>query len=299
MKIKKVPQKDTKNSSFNQKVRRLRLKTADKETLKRILSEPISYIPHDYFRRPSQMGPIMEKNVAATAGRSLEKEEEQVLFLQMNYARHKLCRKRRKLMRQSPWSRKTVLELLEYYNKQLAARSEIVTANMGLVLAMAKKVVFPGVEFTDLISEGSMALLRAADKFDCQRGYKFSTYACRAIFKGFSRTAKQNYRYRKRFPTQWDIALEKDDYLEQMRQEDHESGIEEVRTIFQDNLADLSQIEQSVIEMRFSLRPRQSRPLTLKQVGDKLGLTKERIRQIQNKALAKIRDVAEERIVFQ
>ena len=247
MKIKEKPQKEEKKSSFNQKIRRLRLKKADKETLNLILSEPISYIPHDYFRRSSQMGPIMGKNVAATAGRSLEKEEEQVLFLQMNYARHKLCQKRRKLMRQSLWSRETIMELLRYYNKQLIARSEIVTANMGLVLAMAKKVDFPGVDFTDLISEGSMALLRATDKFDCQRGYKFSTYACRAIFKGFSRTAKQNYRYRKRFPTQWDIALEKDDYLEQLRQEDHESGIEEVRTIFRDNLADLSQIEQSVI----------------------------------------------------
>jgi RNA polymerase sigma factor (sigma-70 family) len=299
MKEKIEQRRKIKQYTIDQKIRRLRLNNTEKEALNRILTEPIGYIPYDHFRRPSLMAPIMKKCVEVTAGQTLDKEDEQVLFLKMNYARYKLCQIRRKLMRQSPWSKKTVIELLKWYQKQLAARSEIVTVNMGLVLAMAKKVDFPGVEFTDLISEGSMALLRATDKFDCQRGYKFSTYACRAIFKGFSRTAKQSYRYRKRFPTQWDIALEKDDSLEQIRQEDHENGIEEVRTIFQDNLADLSQIEQSVIEMRFSLRPRQSRPLTLKQVGDKLGLTKERIRQIQNKALAKIRDVAEERIVFQ
>ena len=60
------------------------------------------------------------------------------------------------------------------------------------------------------------------------------------------------------------------------------------------NLADLSGIEQSVVEMRFSLDQSHQSPLTLKQVGAKLGLTKERIRQIQNKALAKLRVTAEE-----
>jgi RNA polymerase primary sigma factor len=268
-------------------------------SLRDILHEPIGYVPNDNFRRPSVMNTLMEKRVEVITGQSLNKDEEQVLFLQMNYARYKLCQVRRKLLRQSPWQRQTILELLDWHHKQLSTRSQIVTANIGLVLAMAKKVDFPGVEFTDLVSEGSMALLRANDKFDCQRGFKFSTYACRAIFKGFSRTAKQNYRYRTRFPTQWDTVLEKDDHLEQMRQEDRESGVEEVRAIFDDNLAELSEVEQSVIEMRFSLRTNQRRPLTLKQVGDKLGLTKERIRQIQNKALAKIREVAEERIVFQ
>ena len=299
MKLKNIQQKNDKQTTIEQRVGRLRLDKADKTALKEILIEPIGYMPHDNFRRTKVMKTILETNVEAVASQSLNKDQEQVLFCQMNYARYKMCQIRRKLLRQSPWSRKTILELLKWHKKQLQARSQIVTANIGLVLAMAKKVNFAGVEFTDLISEGSMALLRATDKFDCQRGYKFSTYACRAIFKGFSRTAKQNYRYRKRFPTQWDTILEKDDYLELLRQEEHENGIEEVREIFEENLADLSGIEQSVIEMRFSLGSSQKRPLTLKQVGDKLGLTKERIRQIQNNALAKIREVAEQRIVFQ
>ena len=245
------------------------------------------------------MATVMEQLVDVIPGQALKGDEEVNLFLQLNYARYKTAQIRRHLLSQSPWTKKTALELLEWNKRQLHARSQIVTANMGLVLAMAKKVDFPGVEFTDLISEGSMALLRASDKFDFDRGFKFSTYACRAIFKGFSRTAKQNYRYRSRFPAQWDVALEKDDHLDQLRQENHSDGIDEVRMIFQENIADLSRVEQSVIEMRFSLKPKQTKPLTLKQVGDKLGLTKERIRQIQNKALAKMRLVAEERIVFQ
>ena len=299
MKLKNIKQKNNKQTTIEQRIGRLRLDMADKTALKEILIEPIGYMPHDNFRRPKVIKAILEEKVEAVVSQSLNKDQEQVLFIQMNYARYKMCQIRRKLLRQSPWSRKTILELLKWHKKQLQARSQIVTANIGLVLAMAKKVNFAGVEFTDLVSEGSMALLRATDKFDCQRGFKFSTYACRAIFKGFSRTAKQNYRYRKRFPTQWDTVLEKDDHLEILRQEEHENGIEEVREIFEENLADLSGIEQSVIEMRFSLQSSLKRPLTLKQVGDKLGLTKERIRQIQNNALAKIREVAEKRIVFQ
>ena len=72
--------------------------------------------------------------------------------------------------------------------------------------------------------------------------------------------------------------------------------MDEVHTLLRDNLADLSQIEQSVVDLRFSLLHGQHKPLTLKQVGSKLGLTKERIRQIQNKALAKLRIAAEERL---
>jgi len=299
MKLKKEQKSKSNHSSFARRIGSLRISNTDKETLKTLIDEPMAFIPNDRFRRPKVMTTTMAQKVEVVPGQALKADEEITLFLQLNYARYKTCQIRRTLLSQSPWTKQTVLELLEWNKRQMHARSQIVTANMGLVLAMAKKVDFPGVEFTDLISEGSMALLRASDKFDFDRGFKFSTYACRAIFKGFSRTAKQNYRYRRRFPAQWDIALEKDDHLDQLRQENHSNGVDEVRMIFQDNMADLSRVEQSVIEMRFSLKPKQTKPLTLKQVGDKLGLTKERIRQIQNKALAKMRIIAEERIVFQ
>ena len=74
--------------------------------------------------------------------------------------------------------------------------------------------------------------------------------------------------------------MEKDDSLEQMREENFRHGIEEVRTIMKKNLADLSRVEQLVVEMRFSFQKPQQPFLTLKQVGSKFGLSKERIRQI-------------------
>lgn len=277
---------------LDQKIAALSLPMSDQRTLADLMITPIIYMPDDRFRRPSVMAPIMEAKVEVVTGQTLTAEEEQSLFLQMNYTRHRICSLRRSLLRRRVWPGKTVQQLLECNKLQLNVRSKIVTANMGLVLAMAKRVHYDGVEFTDLVSEGSMALLRATERFDCSRGVKFSTYACRAILKGFSRAAKQSYRYRSRFPVQLGLFVEKDDCITIRQQEKRAEWIDEIRSIVNDNLADLSGTEQSVVELRFSLDDDQESPMTLKQVGARLGLTKERIRQIQNHALDKLRTVA-------
>jgi len=150
----------------------------------------------------------------------------------------------------------------------------------------------------ELISDGSVALMQAAEKFDCSRGFKFSTYACRAILRSFSRAAKKIYRYRSRFPLQLDLSLQKGDGIEPYQDDRQDEVIEEIRTIYQQNLADLSDTEKTVVELRFSLVNRSANPLTLKQVGDQIGLSKERIRQIQTKAMAKLRVFAEERLLL-
>ena len=261
------------------------------------MAVPIAYIPNKQFSRPSLMNPIMEKNIRVLPSTLLNSEDEKTLFMQMNYARHKLCQRRRRLQRQSRWSKKEVSPLLDWDKLQLECRSKIVASNMGLVLSMVQRVTYPGVEFSDLISEGSMALLRSVEKFDCDRGFKFSTYACRSILKGFSRAAKQNYRYRSLFPAQLDTALEKDNSTDADRMETHEELVDEVKAIVRDNLADLSDVEQQVVKLRFSLNEEQDSPLTLKEVGKRLCLTKERIRQIQNNALSKLRLIAEDRLV--
>ena len=290
-------QNKKKSVSLARKIARMDLPASSKNLLEELLAEPIAYIPDNRFRKPTVMNEVMNQDIKVVPGKALFAEEEVSLFLKLNYCRYKMCQIRRKLF-SSRWSKRLVGELFSWYICQQETRSKIVTANMGLVLAMAKRSDFPGVEFTDLVSEGSMALLRATDKFDCSRGFKFSTYACRAIFKGFSRTAKMSYRYRSRFPAQLDYAFEKDDYLETLRQERHEEWVDEVRAIISNNLADLSNVEESVVKMRFSLNKRSGSTLTLKEVGVRLGLTKERIRQIQNKALAKLRVVAQERMVY-
>jgi len=289
--------KPRKDNDLRKKIERLSLPPADRNTLQQLLAAPLAHIPNDRFRRPRVMAEVLARNFDILPGKLLSGEQEQVLFLQLNYARYRLSLLRRALLAGKVQWRTAVPDLLGWYRRQLEARSKIVTANMGLVLAMAKRVEFPGVEFTDLVSEGSMALLRAADKFDCARGFKFSTYACRAIFKAFSRSAKTSYRYRNRFPAQWDTTFETDDQVDRRREERRSDWVDEVRTILGDNLADLSRVERSVVELRFALDDPERPALTLKQVGQRLGLTKERIRQIQNKALGKLRVIAEERMV--
>jgi RNA polymerase sigma factor (sigma-70 family) len=135
-----------------------------------------------------------------------------------------------------------------------------------------------------------MALLRAVDKFDAGRGYKFSTYACRAILKAFSRQGMKLSKYRQRFPTDFDPKLEKSNFLETKRSTFEKDAAEEVKRIVLQNTADLTDVERTVIEHRFGLESGElDKPMTLEQVGQIIGVTKERVRQIQNKAMEKIK----------
>lgn len=155
---------------------------------------------------------------------------------------------------------------------------------------MAKRTRMSEVDFADLVSEGNMALLRSVDKFDCGRGFKFSTYACRAIIKAFSRQGIKFSKYRQRFPTDFDPALEKSNHLETLRATHERESADEVKHIVLTNRADLTDVERTVINHRFALETGANQPpLTLEQVGQIIGVTKERVRQIQNKALEKLR----------
>jgi RNA polymerase sigma factor (sigma-70 family) len=172
-----------------------------------------------------------------------------------------------------------------------------VTANIGLVHSMIKNTYYTGVEFSDSFSEGSIALLKAAEQFDCARGFKFSTYACRAIQRNLSMFAKRYYRYRDRFPMQLELSLEKDVKFDHIHEPFYQETINDIQDIYRNNLADLSSREQLVMEKRFPLDNDYRDPLTLKQLGKTMGLSKESIRLIQNKALAKIRTLAKRHMI--
>lgn len=219
--------------------------------------------------------------------------EERVLFLQYNYARRRIWKLQREIQG-SETRRPTeeqAAELLRWRRKADRLREQIANTNLALVLAMAKRTRMSEVDFADMVSEGNMALLRAVDKFDCGRGFKFSTYACRAILKAFSRQGIKMTKHRQRFPTDFDPKLEKSNFIESKRDEFQRDAADEVRRIVTENRAELSDIERTVIEHRFGLESPQAaeKPMTLEQVGQIIGVTKERVRQIQNKALEKIR----------
>jgi len=289
----------------------------DRDLLDRLLSTPIDHVDHPALhRKRADVGifgvetrltgpyatqfkpahPVVVPARPASKPQTLNIDQEQLLFLRFNYARAQVG----DILRKHTGKRLTATatrQLLAWGRRAQSARSEIVHRNIPLVLAMAKRTRLSGIDYNELISEGNMALLRSVEKFDCGRGYKFSTYSCRAILKSFSRVAMRASRYRGRFPVEFDPAIEKSDFVERRREEHDSNCVDELKAILVKNLAELNDVERTVIHERFALSavdPTAAQPKTLEQVGLMIGVTKERVRQIQNRALQKIRIALEE-----
>jgi RNA polymerase primary sigma factor/RNA polymerase sigma factor len=183
-------------------------------------------------------------------------------------------------------------EIEELQQEAVATKNEIARANLRLVVSIAKRHVTPDQNFFELVSDGNMSLLRAIEKFDFARGNKFSTYASWAIMKNFARTIPGEFKHRDRFRTSQDelfAATQEhrgNPLVEEGAQQTREAQIERI-------LRRLDDREQKIIIGRFGLDHAQE-PQTLKEVGASLGVTKERIRQIEARALSKLRQAAQE-----
>jgi RNA polymerase sigma factor (sigma-70 family) len=228
-------------------------------------------------------------------GDSLTSAQEILLFQRFNYARMQVAAvleaHQGKVLKGE-----SLCEIIAWAQRAVRTREIITAVNMPLVLAMAKRTRLSGLDYNELVSEGNYALLRSVEKFDCSRGFKFSTYACRAILKSFSRVAMRTSRYRGRFPTEFDPTLEKGDFVERKRDDVETECVEEIQEILEHNRAELNETEQIVLRERFALDSPDNtvKPKTLEEVGEIIGVTKERVRQIQNKALKKLRALLEE-----
>jgi len=222
--------------------------------------------------------------------------EERLMFQRFNFSKRKLSQLQ-KLIKRDGLTRERAELFLDWHRRFEHFREYLVRTNLALVLAMAKRTRLGDVDFAEVVSEGNMALIRAVDKFNVDKGFKFSTYACRAILKAFSRTALKASKHRTRFPVEFEPDMEKSDWSDRKRDAVEEDCIDELKAIVQRNLADLSPVEDTVIRRRFNWEQQEETPLTLEEVGQIIGVTKERVRQIQNKALAKIRQVLEEGVL--
>ncbi len=167
-------------------------------------------------------------------------------------------------------------------------KRRVVRANLRLVVSIAKRHVGWSPKFFEVISDGNVSLMRAVEKFDYARGNKFSTYASWAIIKNFARSIPEQHYYCSRFMTGQDAVLEgaADESVEQV----HASDRQRVRELISEGLASLTDREQAVVQGHFGLTP-QGATQTLEQLGKRFGVTKERVRQIEQRALARLRSV--------
>jgi RNA polymerase primary sigma factor len=218
----------------------------------------------------------------------LTKEQEQHMFRKMNFLKHKL----HKFQQGVDPSRVKASELRTIENLRediKAARDVLINCNQRLVYAQAKMRLALGETIDDLVSDGNISLMRAVEKFDYGRGFKFSTYATWAIMKNFARSIPDAQTHKQRYVTGHEAVF---DAKEDVRTDEQEvlAAADAAKSRVNHLLDHLDPRTREVIRMRIGLDG--AAEMTLEQIGQHFGITKERVRQINVRGMKQLREWA-------
>jgi len=283
----------------------------NKTRLRRIMQLPLEFIPNEQFleadaertilaeipgldltikppkppsRLPSYLASMYEVPL-------LTREQEVHLFRKFNYLKYKASVLRGQL--ESTRAKQRLLDKIErLYEAAVVVKNQILRANLRLVVSIAKRYVRPGNDLWELISDGNVSLIKAVEKFDFARGNKISTYASWAIMRNFARTIPTEQRHQDRFRTSHHETLSVSQEYRSDPQEQETAQRQQVAQV-EKMLSRLDEREQRIVMCRFGLLPGHE-PKTLEEIGAEMGVSKERIRQIQTRALDKLRVAAAE-----
>jgi RNA polymerase primary sigma factor len=220
----------------------------------------------------------------------LTAEEERDLFRAMNYLKYRVNVLRTQIDAESPDSQ--TIELAERFLKAATEiRDRIVQANMRLVMSIVKKFVSPQFPFDELLSDGIETLMQAVEKFDFDRGFRFSTYAYRSIARNAYRQTTARQKEFARF------AASAGDMAEEVQDEDsvtiNENSWQDLRSMLAKMLLQLDRRERYILAGRYTLGS-DTKVKTFQSMADKLGVSKERVRQLEQRAVNKLRKMAAE-----
>ena len=222
----------------------------------------------------------------------LTPEQETELFRRMNLCKYRASVIRERLSVSTP-KPEELARAIRYLGRAENLRNYLINANTRLVISIARRFADARNSFDDLLSLGLSSLMHSVEKFDYDRGYRFSTYATCAVRRDLYRSVMGRKKDSQRFTTGAAEQLSSCTDYRVNEEEITESGYHHLRKSLEEMLATLDERERMILMARFGLDGGRKKA-SYSTLGETLGISKERVRQLANRAMEKMRAVVPE-----